>query len=1261
MRSVCPRARSVYIWLGPLFLAAHLQTAESLAQEFHFHGELHVQITDGEDCLEEPPVTYPVTVAMEVDEDKNFNGFIKVSPNLMGQIRREGHRWVVAFRHYDRSVPEVLTGTMTVNDLDMEMILERDSPTAPCGWQSARVLAREIPGGSDEIDSFATCSREYEALELSQVSHDAIRLNDISRALAFALKAYDLVPDHPVYAGTIGMLYDQQGDKIRARQFLKEAYEQELEGGDHNLIQQLGDLLRESYEVYPDWVAARREEFSKQPEGFDNNRFQAELEEVSRQLNATQAEIVQLRDSFDEYERFEKETLQGLKVIEEHLGKNHMDYWEGLEVMARMLGMMKSFEMVDADASAEKYLRAAISLRRQNLGANHPDTLESLGVLARFFEERERSQEAQEVCGQMAHGYEELLGRKHPRTAAALTLLADQLTELGELTRANELLLEILDSNIENLGPRHPTTITQHRKLARHYMSFGAYEKAEPHLLKARETSQKAYGDNDLRTLRTAKDLAVLYQAQNQWEKARDILLELFDQIEEDPPLEEVMSDSSSVTAFETWKSNKEARRLLMLDALEQSIAAYEGLREYQVAGSICLKLIELYQEIYGDAHPKTLMSKSRMAHIHDSLGLFSEAKPLHEDALTGLRPLLQEGHPGYLLARNNMAAHHLIQNRFREAAELLEESYVDLVDLFGQEHPKTLISMANYSYLLGLSGEFKKTAELLGKYFRLSHRFLERVIWTTSEEARTGYLEDDSIVGLYYSVLLELNTPQAWREMLFISMNRKGIDLRISSQIRQVYASSSSVDQDSRRKLADLKEMTRGYYAMATRVMSSSSETDLRRLRKLGEKISRLEVELLGEARIGGSYSLESSLEERLGALQENQIFLDFIVFNKKQFSGEPSSRDHVVVLVIRREEDEKESRIRLVDLGPAEPIGQQLGLLRRQILAKDEIEAPARALYDLLWSPLLPHLEDNHDVLLIPDGMLHLLPFEVLQDPQNRLLVESQRITYLSRAENLEAKTDRPTSGPSIIYFDPDFDLGAPDVRRRAFAPLPGTRKEGIELSSLFESYQIPFRSFTQGEATELALVNNAKPRLLHLATHGYFLDSPESGSSETSRGVDLLTEKKTLFEHYSRSSADPLLRSGLALAGANLAAADETPVIYNGIATAKEVLLLDLWGTEMVVLSACETGVGSIRNGEGVYSLSRAFQEAGAQRVLFTLWRVDDEATRAFMVDFYSRYLAGTPAREALLEAKSKFAGEGRWQHPYYWAPFIMVGES
>ncbi len=245
-----------------------------------------------------------------------------------------------------------------------------------------------------------------------------------------------------------------------------------------------------------------------------------------------------------------------------------------------------------------------------------------------------------------------------------------------------------------------------------------------------------------------------------------------------------------------------------------------------------------------------------------------------------------------------------------------------------------------------------------------------------------------------------------------------------------------------------------------------------------------------------------------------------------------------------------------------------------------------------------------------------------------------------------------------------DPDFGLldktaavPASENRRSTdraagamkFDPLPGTAAEAQALKALLKlkNEQV----LTKGKATEAALKQVKGPRILHMATHGFFLeDQPLDLDSQ----ADHLAGQDGL---HAPKGENPLLRSGLALAGANKLRSGRD----DGVLTALEVAGLDLTGTELAVLSACETGVGEVQNGEGVYGLRRALVLAGVRTQIASLWKVDDAATKDLMIDYYRRLQAGAGRSQALREAQLTMLKDPARAHPYYWASFIAIGEE
>jgi CHAT domain-containing protein len=377
------------------------------------------------------------------------------------------------------------------------------------------------------------------------------------------------------------------------------------------------------------------------------------------------------------------------------------------------------------------------------------------------------------------------------------------------------------------------------------------------------------------------------------------------------------------------------------------------------------------------------------------------------------------------------------------------------------------------------------------------------------------------------------------------------------------------------------------------------------------------------------------------------------------------------------------------MTDLGDATVIDSLIALSREMIyhagaqlrspvmtLLEQRLSAVSGELYDLMVAPMLSP-DDKPELLFIaPDGKLTLLPFEILTDPEGAYLIEQHRVCYLSSGRDL-IRRDHAT-GPSdiaVLLADPDFDLensessgvsvetltvqSSDDLQfatfRSAgcldagFPPIPFTSDEITAITRTLDlDGKLQVQEYSGESATESVLQNlREPPLLLHLASHGFFC-AHEDG------------EPSTIDQH-------PLLQSGLALAGANQSIDGLRPGVTahdDGILTALEVSGINLTGTDLVVLSSCESGVGIEASGEGTYSLRRAFQYSGAQTILSSLWKVPDEETARLMTGFYERWLAGSSKadalRESALEALATSRREYGHGHPLTWGGFVLIGD-
>jgi CHAT domain-containing protein len=353
-------------------------------------------------------------------------------------------------------------------------------------------------------------------------------------------------------------------------------------------------------------------------------------------------------------------------------------------------------------------------------------------------------------------------------------------------------------------------------------------------------------------------------------------------------------------------------------------------------------------------------------------------------------------------------------------------------------------------------------------------------------------------------------------------------------------------------------------------------------------------------------------------------------------------------------------------IDLGPAQPIDALVERNRHALAdpATTYHADAARALSEKLIKPLTRYLRAGERLLLSPDGELNLVPFGALMDEHGDYLVQHFDLSYLTSGRDLlRMAAETPSRGSSVVLADPAFGsppgAGAPretgdDIARSSdldrsglqFARLPGTAREAKELASVLNlgSQNV----LTGDRATEAALRALHGPRILHLATHAFFLSDQELPIVLKPTGTSL-TDPSPLAEN-------PLLRTGLALTGAN---ARHSGTADDGILTGTEAAQLDLAGTQLAVLSACDTGVGQVRTGDGVYGLRRALVLAGAQAQLVSLWKVADAPTQKMMVDYYRGLVRGEGRSAALRATQLAMLKDPARRHPYYWAAFIPIG--
>ncbi len=404
-----------------------------------------------------------------------------------------------------------------------------------------------------------------------------------------------------------------------------------------------------------------------------------------------------------------------------------------------------------------------------------------------------------------------------------------------------------------------------------------------------------------------------------------------------------------------------------------------------------------------------------------------------------------------------------------------------------------------------------------------------------------------------------------------------------------------------------------------------------------LEAKKERLEAELSLHSAPLRAQMQPVTIEAVQAEIPDDAALVEFAVFRpfdpRAERNAEAYGAPHYAAYVLRRHAAPKG-----FDLGAAAAIDEPVEALRDALrdARRTDVKTRARLADARVMQPLRAAIGDATRLLVSPDGELNLVPFEAMVDERGRYLVERYAISYLTSGRDLlRLRVPRQSRSGPVVFADPLFGEPATrhgvttgaDVASMYFAPLPATAGEARTIKALFPDATI----FSGPRATKAALQRVDAPRMLHIAAHGFFLGDARA------------------------RVVNPLLRSGLAFAGANLANAQDASIL-----TALEASGLNLWGTKLVTLSACDTGIGDVRNGEGVYGLRRAFVLAGTETLVMTLWPVGDAIARETMVSYYTELRSGLGRGDALRQSKLAMLRRPGREHPYYWAAFIQSGE-
>lgn len=858
----------------------------------------------------------------------------------------------------------------------------------------------------------------------------------------------------------------------------------------------------------------------------------------------------------------------------------------------------------------------------------------------------------------------------------------------GQEDAARELLLTSLKRREAAVGPAHPEVADTLNNLAALHRSRGDLKRARAELEQALRISEATLGEEDPAVATTLNDLGVvllelgeLAQAAERLEAAAALKRAAFgpDALE----LATVLGNLGALRLERGDVAGAEELGRAQLAILERALGQQHA-RVAEALGNLAVvsarsgklgeaeffrrRALTILERALGATHPATARARAELGRLLLGRGELEPARELLEAALAA-QERGGEAHPDLGRTRRLLAALALREGDLDRAEALLVQSRDAFAASLPAEHPETLATQQRLALLVALRGDPARSLALFAEVIEARERYLSRVLASGTERERAALASEvagdlDLATSLHLRVAPDL---AAARDLAFTTvLRRKGRVLGVTSELLSaVRRRLTAEDRATLRALSAVQgELARRAIAGDEANLAAQAELE-RQARALEDRLAAAGAKLLGDVK-------PVTLAAIQGALPAGTALLEIVRFVPIAPSADRSrwvrEAPRYAAYLLRADGARASA-----DLGEEAPLNALIGRAREALADPTrDPSADSTELYHRVLGPFAQHLEGVDHLLVAPDGALNLIPLDGLLDDAGQPLLVKRSVTYLTTGRTLLTVDESlPAQSDPLVVASPDFGPapgGGPSAPNRAadlahvsFGSLPGTQEEGERIQELLPRAELLF-----GEsATEQALKNARGPQVLHVATHGFFLGDVARSSGDSTRALELeLAAADTPAPGAAgaapvslRAATDPLLRSGLALTGANVRRGEKGD---DGILTALEATTLDLTGTKLVVLSACETGLGDVSNGEGVYGLRRALAEAGAETLVMSMWRVDDAATRALMVRYYERLRAGEGRTEALRHARLSLLAEPATRHPFYWSGFVVSGD-
>lgn len=897
-------------------------------------------------------------------------------------------------------------------------------------------------------------------------------------------------------------------------------------------------------------------------------------------------------------------------------------------------------------SEAEKIFRKSLKLKKEILGEKHIEYAYSLHNLGSFYGERGQYLEAEPLLLKALEIRLATLGKKNKTYLKTLENIAIIYAKQGKYSQAEPFFLEVLDIKKSIYGETNLDYIGSLKKLAFFYQSQGSFYQAEPLFLKVQEIKKNIFGENHLEYANSLDDLGMLYYYQDKYSKAEIVDLK----------------------ALEIKRVVLGEKHPEYISSLNNLGTVYIGQKKYNDAEALYLRILE-NNKLSGEKLSESYMNN--LAYVYEEQKKYFQAESLYLEILQLKKELLGKKNKSYGITLKNLALLYRVQGKYIESESLLLESLEIKRETLGGNHPDYLMNLLNLAVLYRVIGLNEKSSQYFEQFSKSNHNRIFDDFYFMSEKELIDYVNSKKI-NLFSPLSFLNDLPFHYPKVNISSLDNeliiKGLSLRNQELIKK------SIQKSGNKSLQDK------YHQFLTNKIEIKKLQELPLDKRpdnfeiLTKETEQIEKELIIESTTFSDYKkgMTTSFNDIKSKLKKNEVAFDLVSFNYYK----KTASDSIVYAAFIVKEDSKFPKF--IPLFEEKQLEFLLGRNKvQQDSSRIDKQYLDKGISNLFLNPLKNELQGITTIYLSPTGLGHQIDFAALPISENQNLGEKYNLHILSSpAELLNYKVsslDKKSNIELLLYGGIDYNKSNPktEIDNEIVEPtndiaalrsqsgisgfdyLNGTNNEinQIQLKGNLNGFITTI--YKESEATEESikqLDGKTTPYVLHLATHGFFFPDPKQ---EIPNDIFAEQGKSKIY----KVSDDPMMRSGLLLAGANnywgKSAGNTTT--EDGILTASEISNLDLSACQLVVLSACETGLGEVKGSEGVFGLQRAFKMAGVKNIIMSLWKVPDTQTAELFDIFYSECFAGKSIHEAFQITQAKMKAK---YTPYYWAGFVLL---